>query len=380
MARSPQIEVEETIREAVLQRGLIDTFRMVRGGSLAASVSIPLVGGWIAFAAGTNPSLIWAWSASVFVVSIATAIGCLQALRALPWIDPRRWSRRLHVLMALTGVVNSFGVLLVDPWKGGRVDPLWSVSLMMFSAMLAGNALVGFGIRTLFPVFSFPVVISAILSCVRLGGWLGAILAFGCAVYFFVIAGTNRIAGDAFRRSTSLRVHNERLVHDLESMNELLEHRAHSDALTGLANRAGLWTELERRQGDPDDTTVLFIDLDGFKPINDRFGHTAGDEVLRLVAERLSAVVRSGDIVARMGGDEFVVIAHGFDDSDAEAFGARVRRIIEEPMAVHNHSLTISAAIGVATHQPENSMQTTLAEADKLMYAMKHARRAASAA
>ena len=373
---SPQPQlVEETIRETVLLRGLVDTCRMVRGGSFAGAFSIPVVGGWIAFAAGTDLTVVWVWSAAVVVISLITGVVCHLALRSLPWANANVWSTRLHVCIAATGIVNSFGVLLVDPWKGGSIDPLWSVSLMMFSAMLAGNALIGFGIRTLFPVFSAPVVVSAIVSCARLGGWLGGVLAFGCVVYFFVIAGTNRIAGDAFRRSTTLRVRNERLVRDLEAANELLEHRAHSDALTGLANRAGLWSELERRLSDPEETTVLFIDLDGFKPINDQFGHTAGDEVLRIVADRLSSIVRSGDIVARMGGDEFVVIANGFEDSDAETFGDRVRQVIEQPMVVHGNTLSISAAIGVATHQPENTMQTTLAEADKLMYAMKRAHR-----
>lgn len=374
MAAAPD-PIEERINDAILERGLVDTCRMMRGGSATASVTVPLVGGWIAHSAGTDATVIWAWSTAVVVVSLATVACSSLALRAHPWSDPRAWIRRMHIALGCSGAVNGLGVLLVDPWKGGRVDPMWSVALMMFSAILAVNVLVGFGLRSSLPVFSAPIVVAAIVSCLRLGGLLGGILGFGCVVYCVVILGTNQIAGDAFRRATELRVRNDRLVNDLEAANGLLERRAHSDVLTGLANRAGLWSELERRDGDPDDTTVLFIDLDGFKPINDSFGHTAGDEVLRIVADRLSRIVRAGDIVARMGGDEFVIVARGFDDPDADAFGARVRRSIQEPMFVHGNAIEISAAIGVATHLPEHTMQTTLAEADKLMYAMKRAHR-----
>ena len=369
--------IEERINDAILERGLVDTCRMMRGGSASAAVTVPLVGGWIAHSSGTDAAMIGAWSAAVFVVSVATVACSSLALRAHPWSDPRIWMRRMQIALGCSGVVNGLGVLIVDPWKGGRIDPMWSVSLMMFSAILAVNVLVGFGLRSSLPVFSAPIVIAAIVSCLRLGGLLGGVLGFGCVAYCVVILGTNQIAGDAFRRATELRVRNDHLVADLEAANELLKRRAHSDVLTGLANRSGLWSELERREGDPDDTTVLFIDLDGFKPINDNFGHTAGDEVLRIVANRLNRMVRTGDIVARMGGDEFVIVAHGFDGGDADAFGDRVRRSIQEPMLVHGNTIRISAAIGVATHLPEHTMQTTLAEADKLMYAMKRARRQA---
>ncbi len=369
------VGIEGRINDAILERGLVDTCRMMRGGSASASVTVPLVGGWIAYSAGTDVSIIVAWSTAVFVVSLATVACCSLALRAHPWSEPRIWLRRVHLALGCSGVANGLGVLLVDPWKRGRVDPLWAVSLMMFSAILAVNVLLGFGLRVSLPAFSLPIVIAAIVSCLRLGGLLGSVLGFGCVVYCVVILGTNRIAGDAFRRATELRVRNDHLIADLEAANGLLERRAHSDVLTGLANRAGLWSELERREGDPDDTTVLFIDLDGFKPINDLFGHIAGDEVLRIVANRLTRIVRTGDIVARMGGDEFVIVARGFDDSDADAFGDRVRRSIQEPMSIHGNQIEISAAIGVATHVAEHTMQTTLAEADKLMYAMKRAHR-----
>ncbi len=368
----------ETERDQVMARGLVDTCRLMSSGSFTAALAIPTVGGWIAHIGGTSNVAVLSWCASVVVVSVVVGTVATWGVRVNVAPDARRWLRRMEVAMVVSGTVNSFGLLIVDPHRDGRVNPVWSISLMVFSSMLAGNMLIGFGIRTLFPLFASPVGIAAVISCVRLGGSLGVVLAFGCLVFCFIIFGINRIAGNAFRSSTQLRFRNEALVGDLEAANELLERRAHSDALTGLANRAGLWVEIDRRGPASGKSTVLFLDLDGFKPINDEFGHVAGDEVLRTVARRLLSEVRDGDIVARMGGDEFVVIAYGLDIATSEHFAQRVAKSIREPMAIFGEIVAISAAIGVAAHQPDESIETTLAEADKLMYAMKRSQRSAA--
>lgn len=365
----------EAERDQVMARGLVDTCRLMSGGSFTAALAIPTVGGWIAHIGGTSNAVVLSWSTAVVVVSLLVGVLSTWGVRVNVAPDAKRWLRRMELAMVVSGTVNSFGLLIVDPHRNGRVNPVWSISLMVFSSMLAGNMLIGFGIRTLFPLFCAPVAIAAVISCIRLGGSLGAVLAFGCVVFCFVIIGINRIAGNAFRSSMQLRLRNEALVGDLEAANELLERRAHSDALTGLANRAGLWVEIDRRGPASAKSTVLFLDLDGFKPINDAFGHVAGDEVLRTVARRLTAQIREGDIVARMGGDEFVVIAYGLDVATSEQFAQRVAKSIREPMAIFGESVSISAAIGVAAHQPDENIEATLAEADKLMYAMKRSQR-----
>jgi diguanylate cyclase (GGDEF)-like protein len=362
-------------REQIMARGLMDTCRLMSGGSFSAAVAVPLVGGWIAHLGGTSTSAILLWSAAVAAVSVGVGTLALLGLRRELAPNPSQWLRRMQLAMFVSGVVNSIGLLLVDPHRNGEVNPVWSISLMVFSSMLAVNMLIGFGIGSLYPLFCAPVVFAAIVSCARLGGSLGAVLAFGCCVYGVVILGINRVSGNAFRSSTELRLRNEALVGDLEAANQLLERRAHSDALTGLANRAGLWVEIDRRGPASAKSTVLFLDLDGFKPINDAFGHVAGDEVLRTVGRRLTSQVRDGDIVARMGGDEFVVIAYGLDSSTSEHFAQRVAKAIREPMSIFGETVSISAAIGVASHQPDANIETTLAEADKLMYAMKRSQR-----
>ena len=137
-----------------------------------------------------------------------------------------------------------------------------------------------------------------------------------------------------------------------------LAHAALHDPLTGLANRAlirhsialGLTAVAESGQA----LTLMFIDLDGFKSVNDRLGHHVGDDVLREVASRLAASVRATDIVGRYGGDEFVVICTDANSDDATAISDRIHREIRSAFPVGD-GLAISASIGVAVHASSGS-------------------------
>jgi diguanylate cyclase (GGDEF)-like protein len=142
-----------------------------------------------------------------------------------------------------------------------------------------------------------------------------------------------------------------------------LRRRATHDPLTGLANRALLHERIAAGTGE---ATLLYIDLDGFKPINDRLGHAAGDEVLRLVARRLERCVRAEqDTVARLGGDEFAVLVRDGADDVAE----RVRAAFAMPFTVSGEQLAVGASVGVASGFAD--ADELLAEADRAMYAIK---------
>jgi diguanylate cyclase (GGDEF)-like protein len=167
------------------------------------------------------------------------------------------------------------------------------------------------------------------------------------------------------------------LERKLEEDRALLEHRALHDPLTGLANRALLLDRLDhaigaarRRDGRP---TVLFLDLDDFKGVNDASGHAVGDAVLAAVAERLHTVVRSSDTVARLGGDEFIVMCEdvGEPRSEGLVLAERVRRALQEPFDVGERPVHVSASIGVASAEPEESAESLLARADQAMYQAK---------
>lgn len=179
----------------------------------------------------------------------------------------------------------------------------------------------------------------------------------------------------------------ERLRHALRRMKARLDRaraqltqaksHAHHDALTGLPNRRALDELADRlRAGTPQGeglVAVLFIDLDGFKPINDRLGHAAGDEVLRVVGSRLLGATRRHDAVFRVGGDEFVcVLLEVPDAARAQAIARELLQLIAAPCNVGGERLVLGASIGVAVQRLQGADVAQLAlEADGAMYAAK---------
>ncbi len=119
---------------------------------------------------------------------------------------------------------------------------------------------------------------------------------------------------------------------------------------------------------------VLFCDLDGFKSINDRFGHNAGDAVLFEVARRLSQAVRDGDTVARLGGDEFVVLADGIGREEAKDLAHRLRNAIIPPMRIDGRAMRVGVSLGIGWAGCGMSIEEVLQTADERMYDEKRAR------
>ncbi|WP_229068392.1 GGDEF domain-containing protein [Actinoplanes sp. DH11] len=170
-----------------------------------------------------------------------------------------------------------------------------------------------------------------------------------------------------------LRFH--RLTTQREQAERTLAHQASHDELTGLRNRRHMMAEIDRALAGPDGVTVLLCDLDGFKPINDRYGHQTGDEALRVVAARLTAVVRPGDVVGRLGGDEFLIVTHG---PEPAGLADRIRESLRSPMALTAGSVTVGVTVGTASAPPAAglSREDLVARADAAMYAGKPARAA----
>lgn len=171
----------------------------------------------------------------------------------------------------------------------------------------------------------------------------------------------------------------KRLNARLEGARVVAEEQAFTDTLTGLQNRRGMDVAVAPliRSGRP--FSLMHLDLDFFKAVNDTYGHGAGDQVLRHVAGVLKGEVRSGDLVARVGGDEFVLIfTRCTDVSVLEGIAWRMIARLEEPIAYEGHLCRVSASIGttLSTYYPEPNAERMLGDADTALYTSKKQGRA----
>ncbi|MEI8144768.1 MAG: diguanylate cyclase [Alphaproteobacteria bacterium] len=160
-----------------------------------------------------------------------------------------------------------------------------------------------------------------------------------------------------------------------------LERRLKIDPLTGALNRIGFERHLEQLSGSGD-YTVLYLDMNGFKAVNDALGHAAGDELLRVVATRFEGVIRDGDRLARLGGDEFAIITAGrLSDTFSERLQRDLQDVLTHPIAFGTRSASVGVAVGYASPKSASERwQDVVARADAAMYANKSRAKKAAAA
>lgn len=162
---------------------------------------------------------------------------------------------------------------------------------------------------------------------------------------------------------------------------QVLEHQAAHDPLTSLANRtrfkAVLTKALLERPGRPPrrDVGVLYLDLDGFKLVNDNYGHDAGDEVLLAAAYRLRNLVRAQDTVARLGGDEFAIAAPRISTNGLIELAARITRTLAVPQVIHGHSICVPTSVGFYLAASGEAADDVIRHADAAMYVVKRSHR-----
>lgn len=345
--------VKRTLVVGLFTAGVVVAGLLLSGGASVA-VTMAVVGAMVAtrFCA--------AWTAE-------------EGLKAETVVDQRRWTRRLEYALipmgALSGVAPS-----VLPQVDGRVSPQWFGLLVCSVAVIAANVLVGYGRSRTFLAVTGPVVVGSALSAGLVGGEFALFFGPGAVIVGGILMLDNREAGVIFRDARRLEEQNRSLVSELQSANLLLQHRVHTDVLTGLSNRAGLRLHIAALADTDEIVEVIYIDLDGFKAVNDDHGHAAGDAVLAAIGERLNRIVRSEDCAARLGGDEFAVIASG-DGTSSRRLSDRIRESLGAPILVGDLEITLGASIGSHHAKPGDDIGLAMRLADAAMYDQKRGRR-----
>jgi diguanylate cyclase len=320
-----------------------------------------------------------------FVVSMAYPIGDLIVMALVFLLVSRMVGNRGPMLILCAGLLamviadSGFAYLSAsgDYHTGSIIDVGW-VAAFLLCAVAAVADTAGAHSTQEFAGVTRMALFLPILPFVG-GGIVIARQAWGSNFDHVLIVGGVLLLGLVATRQSVVLSENSELVERVNQREEQLRHQAFHDPLTGLANRLLFRDRLEhaaslRPLNDDHELTVLFLDLDDFKLVNDRLGHAAGDKLLVDVAERLRGCLRKGDTVARLGGDEFAVLLQD-DYEGPDQLGRRVIDAMDVPFQLGRSSAQITASVGVARLPVDGEAAAIsdrlLQSADVAMYAAK---------
>ncbi|WP_295850351.1 EAL domain-containing protein [uncultured Xylophilus sp.] len=372
---------------------------LVMGSGIWAMHFVGMLSVWLPFELGFTGGLtLLSWITAVAASGIALGIASRQAFQA-----------RLVVIgsLAMGAAISGMhylGMAALDVVPGIVWDPT-TVALSVLVAVGASAAALAM-FQLLLQIVSARRVVFQLVAALLMGAAISGMHYTGMAAARFaegtvclsvdalggsglttmvVLATAMLLIGTLFASILDARMQGRtrRLTRSLQQANEELRLRAFADALTGLPNRLLLEDRLEHalqrldRIGDvrrAERIALLFIDLDGFKPINDSFGHAAGDLILQTAADRLRGLARTSDTVARIGGDEFLLLLEGVPDAAGSAIVAqRVIDILSQPFDLWGREVQIACSVGVVVYPDQGDRQRLVADADAAMYAAKRA-------
>jgi diguanylate cyclase (GGDEF)-like protein len=330
-------------------RAPVELFRLV----LALGAAVPLVLSGLLLVTAAGPPA-------------ASRVAGAVALVALGWWWYRGYRRGRFPEAGL--VLEAAALTSLAVGVGGPSRILW-----LFYAGVSFRVLDGPGPSRLLTACSFS---AAYLAATAASSPAGP-AALGYPWTLLQVLGLLAPAGIMHAFSLGLQRLDRATAREREVLEERLRHQALHDPLTGLANRALLASHLEtalaRARRHDRRLAVLLVDLDGFKFLNDRVGHSQGDRVLMVVADRLRLQIRPTDTVARLGGDEFGVLLEEIDEAEsAVTVARRIRRALEQPMEVEERELQVRASVGIAVSEAgREPVDELLRNADVAMYAAK---------
>jgi diguanylate cyclase (GGDEF)-like protein len=349
------------------------------------------------------------WALAAMALAAAAVVATLHVVARLDWPETLRCA--IHTMIFTLGWVAMFEVARRSP-EGG---PATAGHVAGLPALAVSAALVAAGCATaLWVVFGerwrhAGSVLQRLWFCaVTLGGCHAAALALSLhALQWPAMAGDGAapLAGHPLVGASTMvlvsalsavlvavglvaswldthsHTRNRQLANSLNDANRRLREQAHSDPLTRMPNRLMFEERMAAALAKIGNTpeacalAVMFIDLDGFKPVNDSFGHVAGDAVLREIGRRLQSIARPEDTVARVGGDEFLLMTvHPGHEAVAAAIAQRVLESLNEPMTLPNDVVVnLSGSIGIVMYPEHGPHTKMIANADAAMYAAKRA-------
>lgn len=317
-----------------------------------------LVAGSAIMAARTGDRVLWAILAAAVVTSLARIAGIRifhrRSGRSLTLAQAHRWENAYAwAAFAFTAVVAA---LTIRIFQAGHVDGyILAVGLTM--ALTAGSS--ARTMRFWICATLSTVALGTLVVCMMLSGdVLLQSMALLLALYLYSVYESS--------------AHIVRQIEAVLVAERELDIAARRDALTGLANRRAFdGTLAGLAPGFP--FALLMLDLDGFKAVNDRLGHAAGDDLLRQVAGRLSQVVRDSDTLARLGGDEFAIVLPGADAVAAKAIADRAVTMVARPYVVLGSPACVGISVGIqgVTGGKATDMEAVKAAADEALYAAK---------
>ena len=384
MPRSHAAFFESTISAQLRREADLDLLTRLASGAVAYFVFLLLL--WTTTVYQSDfPRLFWWCAAAIFI-----AAGMRFALTAI-FRRGGNLHHRMVIGLTATSVclsAGASGVLHASAlWRYGHNNWTFTVTMLWVVGIASGST-ISFTPNFRLLLLHISLLFGPVIACSLVGitresiSFVAAALVL-CA--FLVTQGyrlhamywnllKNRAAET--RRTAELQAAKAAA----EAAHEVLRFQATHDGLTGLYNRtealAFLEQEISRSKRKHEPVSVLMLDVDHFKHINDTYGHFSGDDVLRAVARTLKDAVRSYDVVARYGGEEFLIVMSGCDEEGTRKFAERIRATIADtPIAVGAKDLHLTISIGAVSADSVPSQRELLLSADEALYQAKRAGR-----
>lgn len=360
------LELNETeiARKAAIERIRVFNERSITAAQLAF-VGIALMAWVLGSQAGVVRAAIWVSIISVVEVLIVLAgLGCRRALEGAS--DSQSCLRAQLVLASVSGVVWGSAVWFV--WIPGQFIPYLATLTILVG--VAGVSIVTMSSYTVASIFFFGgIYLVPLLHEVVHPKAATEFLGVGLLIIMVVQIGYARSLGRMVQRELDQYARNGALVGRL---NDLVTH----DQLTGAFSRRYIFEQLEQqvsvRQRHGTLASLIMFDLDNFKAINDHYGHPAGDRALQEVVRAVNAQLRDGDMLARVGGEEFLVLLPMTDIQAAVGLAERLRQTLEATFIVEGaKKIHLPASFGVAEMQPKESFSEWFGRADAVLYQAK---------